>query len=87
MITAKEARNISGKTSEEFALDFEDAIKSAASKGDRSLTKYHGELENEAYRTTAKWKSFVDYMTTLGYTVGFLYEEKHFFNMAIIIRW
>ena len=87
MITAQEARKLAGKTSAEYALDFEEAIKEAAKKGQRELTKYHGELENEAYSRTEKWNSFIAYMATLGFTVELHYEERQFVDMQIIIKW
>ena len=87
MITAQEARKLAGKTNEEFALDFEQDIKSAAKERKRELLKYHGELENEAYSRTERWSSFVAYMATLGYAVELHYEERQFVDMRIIIKW
>lgn len=87
MITAKEAKELSGKTSEEFALDFEEAIKEAAMKGERKICHYHGTLEHEAYSSTKKWKDFVEYMATLGYKVSLHYEERQFVDMRINVSW
>lgn len=87
MITAQEARKLAGKTNEEFALDFEEDIKKRASEGGRELLKYHGELENEAYSHTEKWKGFVAYMLTLGYAVELHYEERQFVDMRVRIKW
>lgn len=87
MITAQEARGLSPKTPEQYALDFEDAIKEAAKKGERKLRIYHGELEHEAYSRTKKWQDFVDYMTGLGYEVSLYYMERQFVEMQIDISW
>ena len=87
MITAQEARELAGKTNEEFALDFEEDIKKRAGEGGRELLKYHGQLENEAYSNTKKWDGFVAYMGALGYTVELHYEERQFVDMRIKIKW
>jgi hypothetical protein len=87
MITAEEARKLSGKTSAEYALDFNDAIRDAAKTGARTVLKYHGELENEAYHTTVRWKAFVEYMRGLGYSVELHYEERQFVDMRVKISW
>lgn len=87
MITAEQARALSGKTSEEFAQDFEEAIKEAATNGKRKICKYHGQLEKEAYSRTEKWNSFVEYMSSLGYSVSLFYEERQFVDMRINVEW
>lgn len=87
MITAQEALKLMPKTSEAYALDFEEAIKLAAKDGKRELLKYHGELEDEAYSRTEKWNSFVKYMAGLGYTVELHYEERQFVDMRVRIKW
>lgn len=87
MITAEEARKLSGKTVEELAFDFNDIIKKAAMEQKRTVLHYHGELENEAYSHTKKWNDFVSYMNNLGYQVEFHYEERQFVDMRIRISW
>lgn len=87
MITADEARKLSGKTIEKFALDCEPHIKAAADKKERQCLFYHGELENDAYSRTPRWDAFVAYMLTLGFTVEFHYEERQFVDMRIRIKW
>lgn len=88
MITASEARKLSGKTIPEYALDFEDDIKKAASRKERMILKYHGELENEAYSRTKVWTKFVEYMKDeLGFQVELHYEERQFVDMRIKISW
>lgn len=87
MITAQQARELSGPTSEEYALFFEEAIKDAAAKGERQICKYHGQLENEAYSRTKKWGDFVAYMKSLGYDASLYYYEGQFVDMRINISW
>ena len=87
MITAQQARQLSGPTSEEYALFFEEAIKEAAAKGERKICKYHGTLENEAYGRTKRWNDFVEYMKTLGYDVSLYYYEGQFVDMRINVEW
>jgi len=87
MITAQQARELSGPTSEEYALFFEEKIKEAASKGLRSICQYHGKLENEAYSNTQVWKNIIEYMKGLGYATSLHYEERQFVDMRINITW
>ena len=87
MITAQQARELSGPTPEEYALFFEEKIKEAASKGLRSICQYHGKLENEAYSRTQVWQDFFEYMVSLGYEASLHYEERQFVDMRINITW
>jgi len=87
MITAQEARGLSGKTVEEWAEDFEPAIRKAAQDGKRKICHYHGELENEAYSNTDRWKAFVTYMESIGYKVSLYYMESQFVDMRINVSW
>jgi len=87
MITAKEAREKSGPTIEEMAEFFEPHIIEAANKKIRTVTVYHGQLENEAYGHTETWRSFCKYMEELGYKAEFHYEERQFVDMRIKISW
>ncbi len=87
MITAQQARELSGLTSEELALTFENDIKEAAKQGNRYLLKYHGTLETEAYSYTKRWNDFVEHMKSLGYKVSLHYQESQFVDMRIKIEW
>ena len=87
MITAKEARELAGPTIEEMAEFFDKPIREAAAKKERSVTVYHGILENEAYGSTKRWKEFTDYMSKLGFVVELYYYEGQFVDMRITIKW
>ena len=87
MITAQEARQLSGPSSQDYAFFFEEKIKEAAKSGKRNIIQYHGQLENEAYSNTQKWKDFIAYMAELGYAVSLHYEERQFVDMRIVISW
>jgi hypothetical protein len=87
MINANEARELSGKTIQELAEDFDEPIRKAAKDGKRSICHYHGTLENEAYSRTEKWDKFVAHMDDLGFTVSLHYEERQFVDMRINVKW
>lgn len=87
MITAQEARELSGPSSHDYALFFKEKIKEAAKKGERKIVQFHGQLENEAYSNSQKWKDFAVYMLKLGYAVSLHYEERQFVDMRIVISW
>jgi hypothetical protein len=87
MITAKEAIELAGPTIEEMAEFFDKPIRDAAAKKERSVTVYHGSLENEAYSRTNRWKEFVAYMAKLGFVAELYYYEGQFVDMRITIKW
>ena len=85
MITAKEAIELAGPTIEEMAEFFDKPIREAAANKERSVTVYHGILENEAYGNTKRWKQFVAYMAELGFGAELYYYEGLY--MRITIKW
>jgi alkylation response protein AidB-like acyl-CoA dehydrogenase len=87
MITAKEARELAGPTIEEMAEFFDKPIREAAAKKERSVTVYHGILEDEAYSNTTQWNEFVAYMAKLGFVAELYYSEYQFVDMRITIKW
>lgn len=87
MITVKEAKELSGPTIEEMTEFFDKPIREAAAKKERSVTVYHGQLENEAYGRTKRWQHFVDYMAKLGFVAELYYYEGQFVDMRITIKW
>ena len=88
MITAQEAVEIAGPTIQEMAEFFDKPIREAAAKKERSVTVYHGQLENEAYGRTKRWKEFVAYMAKLGFVADlYYYHESYFIDMRITIKW
>jgi len=87
MITAKEAKELSGPSIEEMAEFFDKFIRQAAEAKERRVTVYHGILENEAYGQTKRWKEFVAYMAKLGFVAELYYDEGQFVDMRITIKW
>lgn len=87
MITAKEARELAGPTIEEMCEFFDSHIREAAKNKERSITVFHGQLENEAYGRTKRWKAFQEAMAKLGFVAELYYEERQFVDMRITIKW
>lgn len=87
MITATEAKQLSGPTIEEMCEFFDQPIREAAKKGARKICIFHGLLENEAYCNTAKWKEFQQAMKELGFATSLHYEERQFVDMRINVSW
>lgn len=87
MISATEARQISGPTPEEHCQFFDEHIRKAAAEKKREVTVYHGQLENEAYGHTDVWKLFVEAMRKHGFEASLYYYEGQFVDMRITIKW
>jgi len=87
MISAKEARQISGPTIEEMCEFFDPHIRAAAEQKEKSVTVFHGQLENEAYSNTTIWKKFVEEMKKHGFDASLYYYEGQFVVMRITIHW
>lgn len=87
MITAQEARQLAGPTIQEMCEFFDSHIRTAAEKGCREVTVYHGHLEDEAYGNTAVWKRFVAAMAELGFGAKLYYYEGQFVDTKITIYW
>ena len=87
MINAQEARQIAGPTIEEMCEFFDPHIRKAAAKKERTVTVYHGQLENEAYGGTAVWEKFVKAMAKHGFVADLYYSEGQFVDMRITIKW
>ena len=87
MITAKEAKELSGPTIEEIAEFFDKPIRKAAAAKERSITVYHGQLEYEAFSNTKRWKEFVTYMTKLGFVAELYSDEGQLLGMRTTIKW
>jgi hypothetical protein len=85
MITAKEARQLAGPTIEEMCEFFDPHIRAAAENKERTVTVYHGQLENEAYGKTAVWEKFVEEMKKYGFTAELYYYEAQLVD--ITIKW
>jgi len=80
MITAKEARNISGPTAAEAVDEIEPLIREQAKKKERSLLIRDSVLGggvwvHGGYETSPLWKDCKQLLLDLGYTVEFYYNE------------
>jgi hypothetical protein len=87
MISVSELKKLMPRTMQEIAKSFEPSVIAAASQGKTEVQVHCDELEREAYSRTQKWDLFVSYMKGLGYTVEYIYEERQFVHMAILIKW
>ena len=90
MITASEAKEISGPSSEDYLLFIEGKIKAAAGNRRSSVT-----IRDEPY---ARWlycekdckpnvKATLKALRDSGFTLDFLYKESQFVDMGLIIKW
>lgn len=87
MITAKEARLLSGSTAQEEVDALQPSIEEACKRGERELHARTDLWTTGAYNRTKKYTEAVAILEGLGYTVEFFYEERQFVNMYTIIRW
>jgi len=93
MISAKEARNISGETVEEKVEKLHNAIIALAKDGKRELRTGYQHKDNPelwingGYSKTPDWQSAKKILEDLGYSVEFYYAELQFVDMYTIIRW
>lgn len=87
MLTAAEARKLSGWTAEEYVENVLESVKEEAEKGNRKLCAYTDFWTKEGYDGTAKYKKAVDILKDLGYNVRFVYEELQFVNVYTLIEW
>lgn len=93
MFTAKEARQLSGKSVEEKVESLLEAVRIAANNKQRELRcgwSYKEDKDlwiNGGYSKTTEWKQAKDILESLGFTVEFFYEDKQFVNMYTIIKW
>ena len=92
MITANEARLLSGETPEEKVEAIQPLIEEAAKKGRRAIIIRDsnvggGMWVNGGYNSTDEWKECVEILRGLGYAVRFYYEERQFVDMGTEISW
>lgn len=91
MITAKEARELSGPTFEErveeqLEIAYEKIRKAAENK--KRETILNSEFwSHGGYSGLDEYKAAVNKLKELGYTVEFFYEELQFVNMYTIVKW
>ena len=90
MITAKEAKALSGPTMEDYLKEIEPKIKASAEKGGREVLirsePYARWLYNEQSLTGAQ-KQTVEKLRELGYELSLYYKELQFVDMGLIIKW
>jgi len=92
MITAKQARELSGPTFEERVeeqLEYADKnIRAAAEHGHRITNLANEFWTREGYNNTDLYKKAAKKLKELGYTVEFFYDcGGQFVNMYTIVKW
>lgn len=92
-LTAKEARELSGKTVDEKIDSLLQTLQIKAKAGKRELrTSWeHGEDSdlwvNGGYSTTKEWTQAKLALEQLGYKVTYYYKESQFVDMYTLIEW
>lgn len=90
MITAEQARELSGPTCEEYLKMLEEYIRPAAEAKKRSVTirsePFAQWMYNESSLASEKKKT-VDELRRLGFEVKLLYKESQFVDIGMIISW
>lgn len=87
MITAKEARELSGPTVEDHLAEAHAAIRKAAENKKREVALHSSFWVNEGYKGTKDWHKAKNNLTDLGFTVEFFYEERQFVNAYTKVSW
>lgn len=88
MITALEARNLSGPTPQERVDEIEPLIRTAAEKKLRRAHLQDSFWVHEGYSKTDHYKQAVKILEDLGYKVKFYYDDGgQFVNMYTIVEW
>ena len=88
MISANEAKGLSGPCAMDQVNSLEPLIYAAAQTGKNSVHVHFPFWVNEAYSNTTKFKEAKKILEQLGYTVSFFYSEKSFgVDMYTIISW
>jgi len=87
MITAAEARKMSGPLVEDYVLDACVAIRRAAENKQRSVRLTGDFWVHEGYNGTKDWCEARDKLKALGFTVDFFYEERQFVDMYTVVKW
>ena len=93
MITADEAKSLSGKTADEFLKDLEEAIRIAAEKGSRELSLRMKPYADWAYSLNdekvlkPEERKVLKVLRDNGFSVTRYYNEGQFVDIALIISW
>lgn len=92
-LTAKQARELSGRTLDEKIDSLLLSIKSYAEKGKRQIRCGYDHKEdielwiNGGYNETDEWKKAKNILEELGYEVLFYYFEGQLVDMYTLIKW
>ena len=90
MITAQEARELSGPTAEDYLVEIDKCIQNAANKQERSVIMrsepYARWLYNES-KLSAEPKLAIKKLRDAGFTVSLYYAEYQFVDMGLQIQW
>lgn len=91
MITAKEARDLSGPTLEEQVAEelkvAETRIREEATLGKRKLSLHGPFWAHEGYSKTEAYKMARQVLVDQGFDVDFFYEERQFVDMYTVVKW
>lgn len=92
-LTAKEARELSGKTPEEHVDDVCDMIRAKCNNKQlpptnrRSLRLDNPFWVDGGYSKTKEWQEGVKLLQGLGYEVSFEYNAGQFVDMYTLVKW
>lgn len=87
MITAKEARELSGPTIEDHLAEAYAAIRKAAENKKREVALHSNFFANEGYSETTDWHKAKKKLTEQGFRVEFFYEERQLVNAYTKVIW
>ncbi len=90
MITAEQARDISGLTAEQYAKRLSTFIESAANDGDQYVIvrqePYAGWMYNERVDSKTA-KATLEILRKNGFEVSLFYQENQFVDIGLKISW
>ena len=90
MISAKEARELSGPKCEEYLVYLEQKIKAAATKGERDVIIREKPYCDWMYKESdlkGEPIKVIKELRNLGYTARLFYQENQFVDMGLWIQW
>lgn len=89
MITAKEARELSGPTIAERIADLDPLIREACKRKARVVHIHDDWWVQCGYSNDRRneWLEACNQLRELGFKVEFFYEELQFVNMYVIVSW
>lgn len=87
MITADEARALSGPSVEEYVEAACESIRNAATEKKNMISLMGDFWCRGGYDNTESYKQATKMLEDLGFKVEFFYEELQFVNMYTIVKW